>query len=59
MWKWLNKILTTQVKFTDYDFLQLTLRQSLKSDKLFEYLKAKYFESEKSLENAINTIKIQ
>ncbi len=59
MWKWLNKILTTQVKFTDYDFLQLTLRQSLKSDKLFEYLKAKYFESEKSLENAINTIKVQ
>ncbi len=57
MWKWLNTMLITPAKFTNYDFLISTLQQTLKNDKVFNLLKTKYFESDKSLENAIDIIK--
>ncbi len=59
MWQWLNTILSTPTKFTDYNFLILTLQQILENDKKFNTLKAKYFESDKSLENAINKIETE
>ncbi len=57
MWKWLNAILTTPTNFTDYDFLISTLRQTLNDDKKFNHLKTNFFESNKSLENAIDKLK--
>lgn len=59
MWKWLNTILTTSSEFTNYDFLISTLRQTLKNDKKLNILKTKYFDSNKSLENAINKINMR
>jgi len=59
MWKWLNIILNTPAKFTNYDFLKLTLQRTLNDDKKFNLLITQYFESEKSLENAINKIETE
>ncbi len=56
MWEWLTTILTKPTKFTNYDFLISTLQRVLKNDKELNLLKTKYFESDKSLENAINKI---
>ena len=56
MWNWLTNILNTPTKFTNYDFLTLTLRETLKNDKEFNLVKAKYFESKNAIENAINQI---
>lgn len=56
MWKWLTNILNTPTKFTNYDFLISTLQKTLKNDKEFNNLKTQYFESEKSLGNAISKI---
>ena len=59
MWKWLNTILTTPAKFTNYDFLISTLRLTLKNEKKLNMLKTKYFDNNKSLENAINKIEMK
>ncbi|WP_338814937.1 hypothetical protein V9L05_07105 [Bernardetia sp. Wsw4-3y2] len=59
MWNWLTNILNTPTKFTNYDFLASTLQNTLKDDKEFNLLKAKYFDSEKALENAINEIETE
>ncbi|RKF03057.1 hypothetical protein C8N26_2431 [Tenacibaculum lutimaris] len=59
MWKWLNRILIKPTKFTDYNFLISTLQQTLKNEKELNTLKTKYFESDKSLENAIKKIETE
>lgn len=57
MWQWLRNILQTQSDFTDYDFLTVTLKRTLKNEKLFNLIKNKYFQNENSAQNAINKIK--
>jgi len=57
MWEWLNTLLTTPTKFTNYDFLISTLEQTLSNNKEYDFLKREYFESDKSLENAIAKLK--
>lgn len=59
MWNWLNNILKTPTKFTNYDFLILTLQKTLNNDKEFKLLKTKYFESEKALQNSISKIETE
>ena len=56
MWQWMNTILQTPTDFTNYDFLMSTLKITLKNDKQFENIINTYFNSEKSIENAINKI---
>ena len=57
MWKWINTILTTPTKFTNYDFLLSTLLQTLNDDRKYKSIRTKYFESDKSLENTIDILK--
>ena len=59
MWKWLNAILTTPTNFTDYDFLVSTLQQTLHDNKKFDFLRTSFFENDRSLENARNTLSMQ
>jgi hypothetical protein len=56
MWKWLNRILETQTAFTNYAFLEQTLDTVLQDSNKLAQIESKYFDSEKSLENAIATI---
>ena len=57
MWKWINTILTTPTKFTNYDFLLSTLLQTLNDDRKYKSIRTKYFESDKSLEKTIDILK--
>ncbi len=58
MWKWIKLLLTTETNFTDYEFLKNELVRAIndrnKSDRIIE----KYFISDRSLENALEQIKI-
>lgn len=56
MWSWMQKILQTPAAFTDYQFLHKTLSATLKNDKKTALIENKYFTSDASLENAINTL---
>lgn len=57
MWEWMRNILTTSTKFTDFDFLTSTLKQSIKNDKLYDKIVNDYFMSDQSLTNAIKKLK--
>lgn len=57
MWQWLNTILNTETKFTNYDFLCSTLKSTIKNDQLYEKIKSLYFESSESIDNATAKIK--
>lgn len=57
MWQWLNRLLTAPTKFTNYDFLKSTLKETLKDDKQFNAIKSTYFESKRALANAIKKMK--
>lgn len=59
MWNWLTNIINTPSGFTNYHFLISTLQKTLKNDEEFNLLKAKYFESNISLGNAINKIETE
>jgi len=56
MWQWLQNILQLKQTFTDYVFLTSTLKEILNNDKLFELIQTKYFQSENSIQNAIDKI---
>lgn len=53
MWKWINAILETKTDFTNYAFLESTLKNVVKDEKTLKAIKEKYFESDNSIENAI------
>ncbi|WP_222843480.1 gluzincin family metallopeptidase [Roseivirga misakiensis] len=57
MWEWLNLLLSTSTKFTNYNFLVSTLGGVLKNETKLNDLISKYFENKNSLENAINKLK--
>lgn len=56
MWTWLNNILNTPTKYTNYDFLIATLKKTLHNDEKFSRLKNLYFENDHALKNAIGKI---
>ncbi|MDM1502925.1 hypothetical protein HX071_12040 [Myroides marinus] len=56
MWKWLATILKTETTFTNYEFLCNTLKETIKDDKKFAEIKSKYFESNRSVDNAVEKI---
>ena len=59
MWKWLNAILQTKTDFTNYAFLEQTLSATIQDNNKLELIKSKYFNSDKAIENAIETIGIK
>ena len=56
MWLWLQKILTTQADWTNYEFLVNTLSNTLQDKEQAELIQTKYFDSDNSLNNAIKKI---
>ncbi|MFD2512440.1 hypothetical protein ACFSRY_01065 [Pontibacter locisalis] len=56
MWRWIRTLLETKADFTDYAFLESTLRSVVKDEKKLKSVKEKYFESENSLENAVTAV---
>jgi len=52
MWKWLHAILTTKSEFTNFSFLKQTLNSVLQDKDKLNLLESKYFDSERSIENA-------
>jgi hypothetical protein len=56
MWKWMQNIVNTTATFTDYTFMQQTLKKAISNDKKYEQVKAKYLESDNALKNAFLTI---
>ena len=57
MWKWLKAILETKTKFTDYEFLTSTLKNTLNNNEKFDFIEKTYFRNENALENALKKIK--
>ncbi|MDP5459687.1 hypothetical protein [Alishewanella sp. SMS8] len=43
MWRWINKLLTVESEFTDYDFLIKTLGDVLNDKALLEVIESRYF----------------
>ncbi|HUR67405.1 MAG TPA: hypothetical protein VMZ03_13725 [Chitinophagaceae bacterium] len=52
MWRWLKALLETKTVFTNYSFLEETLRSVLGDNNKFESIRAKYFYSNNAIENA-------
>jgi hypothetical protein len=59
MWNWMKAILETPADYTNYAFLTQTLKNTLKDDKKTEAIKARYFETDKAIGNAMETIGIK
>jgi hypothetical protein len=57
MWKWIRSILTTETEFTNYDFIKATLSSAVNDPSVMNRLEARYFDTDNSLLNAIETIK--
>jgi len=55
MWKWLRTMLNTPTDFTDYAFLEKTFMTSF-PQKDAERIKAKYFDSNEALKNAVSEV---
>ncbi len=56
MWKWMHALLDTKADFTNFAYVEQTLSTTLNNDKQYQQIKAKYFTSDSSLNNAIATI---
>jgi len=56
MWLWLRAILNTPAEHTNYEFLKKTLSTVLRDKGKVEIIESRYFDSDKSLENAIDKI---
>lgn len=57
MWQWMRALLQTKTEFTNYDFMIKTLDGVLKDKSKLEIIISKYFDSDRSIENAIEKIK--
>jgi hypothetical protein len=57
MWKWMQAILNTPTEFTNYEFMERTLKAALNDDAKVKLLRDKYFKSTNALSTAIATIK--
>jgi len=56
MWLWLRAILNTTAEHTNYEFLKNTLNTILQNKEKVAMIESTYFDSDKSLDNAINKI---
>jgi hypothetical protein len=59
MWKWLKAILEVKTEFTNYSFLEQTLGSVLQDKHKLEFLNSKYFNSDKSIENAKEILQLK
>ena len=57
MWAWLKAILETKTDFTNYGFMLQTLKETLHDDNKFVLIQSRYFDTDKSFENAKQRIK--
>ena len=57
MWEWIRKVLETKTNFTNYEFLQSTLQETLNDEKKTQKIVEQYFNNDKSTENIINSLK--
>jgi len=57
MWKWINTILETKTDFTNYDFLEKTLREALQDEKQTQFIIDRYFSTQKSTQNVVKRVK--
>jgi hypothetical protein len=55
-WRWMHELVSAPAEFTDYAFLLSTLRTAVGDSARVDVLKAKYFESDQALGNAIAEI---
>ncbi len=58
MWNWLNKILTSKIEKTNYDFMLKTLREVLNDESKLNTLIKNYFANNNAIENASLAVKI-
>jgi hypothetical protein len=58
MWKWIKALLQTPTVFTNYQFVEETLKRVVNDKTKFESLRDKYFSSEHSLQNAFLALNI-
>lgn len=56
MWKWLNLILKSKTRFTNYEFLLETFKKTINNQKAFNALRDMYFESDTALKSALERI---
>lgn len=56
MWNWMKNILITETDFTDYVFLKECLVKNISNIKESDRIIEKYFQSDNSLNNALNQI---
>ncbi len=56
MWMWLRAILNSPTEYTNYAFLINTLSTALQDKEKVLMIQSKYFESDKSLDNAVSEI---
>ena len=58
MWQWIKALLQSPTVFTNYSFVEQTLKKAVNDESKFAVLREKYFTSEQSLQNAIATLNI-
>lgn len=55
-WEWMRQLLQLPTRWTDYAFLEATLKKALGDDARLAALRAKYFDSDEALANALEEI---
>lgn len=58
IWEWTKSLLQSPTTFTNYLFLEQTLKTVVNDKSKFKLLQGKYFNSEKSLQNIVSTLDI-
>ncbi len=58
IWEWTKSLIQSPTTFTNYLFLEHTLKNVVDDKSKFELLRGKYFYSEKSLQNIVSTLDI-
>jgi len=58
MWEWIKALLQSSTVFTNYSFVEQTLRKTVEDETKFSSLRDKYFNSTNALQNAISTLAI-
>lgn len=57
MWDWITAVLNTKTDFTNYAFLEKTLRNTLKDDRKSQTIIERYFTNEQSTANILTQLK--
>ena len=59
MWEWIKALLQSPAVFTNYRFLEQTLNKVVNDENKFASLREKYFTSDRTLQNAVSTLKLR